>query len=141
MWPYLSGQRADSPRTSAQLSRTAYLKGPFKLLTGDVPFACWGSEVYPNASAGAGPKFGQYGSPCNSTLRCGASGCLFDVVSDAEERTDLAASPAHASTVETMRAELAAANRGHFSPNRGSFSELACEAAARAGGYWAPFVK
>lgn len=141
MWPYLSGQRQDSPRASAQLSRTAYLEGRFKLLTGDVSFACWGSEVYPNASAGAGPKFGPYGSPCNNTLHCGAPGCLFDVVSDVEERIDLAGHPDHASTVEAMRAELVAANRRHFSPQRGSFSELACEAAARAGGYWAPFVE
>jgi len=140
-WDYLSGKRQDSSRTTAQLSRSAYLKGSFKLLTGNVDFACWGSQIYPNASAGAAPKFGPFGSPCNSTLRCGDSGCLFNVVSDVEERTDLAAEPEHAATLKEMRAELAAANQEHFSPERGSFSELACEAAARAGGYWAPFVK
>ena len=39
-----------------------------------------------------------------------------------------------------MQGELAKANQNLFSPNRGSFSTLACEAAAKAGGYWAPFV-
>lgn len=78
-WDYLSGKSNDSARTTAHLSHQAYLSGRLKLLTEDVSFACWGGPTYPNASAGAGPKFGQYGSPCNATLRCG-TGCLFDVV-------------------------------------------------------------
>ena len=139
-WDYISGKRRDSPRTAAQLSRSAYLKGRFKLLTGNVEFACWGGEIYPNASSGAAPKYGPFGSPCNSTLRCGENGCLFDVVADIEERTDLAADPKYSATLKELRAELTTANQGHFSPDRGSFSELACEAAAKAGGYWAPFV-
>lgn len=138
-WDYISGKRHDSPRTTAQLSRSAYLKGRLKLLTGNIEFACWGSKVYPNASAGAAPKYGPFGSPCNSTLRCG-DGCLFDVVSDVEERANLATQPSYTSTLKEMRAELLVANQGHFSPERGSFSELACEAAAKAGGYWAPFI-
>ena len=70
-WGYLSGQRQESPRTRAHLSRQAYLSGRFKLLTGNVDFACWGGPTYPNASAAVSPKFGPFGSPCNSTrTRC-----------------------------------------------------------------------
>ena len=140
-WDYLSGQRQESPRTRAHLSRQAYLSGRFKLLTGNVDFACWGGPTYPNASAAVSPKFGPFGSPCNSTLECGTVGCLFDVEADPEERTDLSAEPAYAATLKAMQSELAAANKKVFSPERGSFSPLACEAAARAGGYWAPFIK
>ena len=107
-WEYLSGKRQDSPRTTAQLSRSAYLKGRLKLLTGTIEFACWGGQIYPNASAGQAT--GPFDSPCNSTLRCGGNGCLFDVVSDIEERIDLAADPRYATTLNEMRAELASAN-------------------------------
>lgn len=138
-WDYLSGKRQDSPRTTAQLSRSAYLKGRLKLLTGNVAFACWSGKFYPNASEGR--RTGPFGSPCNTTLRCGGTGCLFDVVSDKEERIDLATDPRFATMLKEMKAELATANQGHFSPDRGKFSKLACEAAQAAGGFWAPFLK
>ena len=97
-----------SPRTKAHLSQNAFLSGRHKLLTHNVPVACWSGPTYPNATAGAGPKYGQYGSPCGFTLACGATGCLFDVVADPSEYTDLAKVPAFAPTLQAMQTELAA---------------------------------
>ena len=98
-WNYLSGRVSDPPRSSVHISETALIQGRLKLLTGNVKSACWGGPVYPNATTAANPTYGSYHSPCNTTLRCGQSGCLFDVVEDFEERIDLALDPLYTTTV------------------------------------------
>jgi hypothetical protein len=141
MWPYLSGHVKNSPRSEVHIDRNAYISGDLKLLTGDISRACWGGPLYPNASTGSGPHYDQYGTPCNTTLTCGQDGCLFDVGGrDREERVDLAADPAYAQTLASLRAKLKSANERLFKPDRGSFDQRACAAAARYGGYWGPFA-
>ena len=142
LWPYIAGENNTSPRVDVHLSQTALVSGDYKLIVGSAKFACWGGPLYPNASTASGPLYpgGTVATPCKTTVECGASGCLFDVAADPQERRNLAADPSFARTRQAIFAKLHAANKGNFQPDRGRFDPRACAAAERNGGYWGPFA-
>lgn len=76
---------------------------------------------------------------CVHTCVCFAA-CRFDVEADISEYNNLAADPNNSALVKSLSNKLVAANQKRFSPNRGTFNKLACEAAERYGGYWGPFL-
>jgi hypothetical protein len=90
-----------------------------------------GGPVYPNETAAG----------CSEVLQCGTTGCLFDVVTDPREDSDLAFEPGFTPIREQMLQQLLEANRAIFNPDRGTEDPQAClQAVDRNGGVWGPFV-
>lgn len=96
-WPIISGASTAVVRSEVFPAKGVLIQEQWKLVVGGVGgTAMWSGQHYPKVPA-TGPK----------NLDCGA-GCLFDVVSDPEERLNLNGSAAHAGTVAKMQARLAA---------------------------------
>jgi len=105
VWPLVSGANATSPRTELPLtlgphqpggSNGALIVGNYKLLLGTQLPAIVPGRTYPNGTA-----------PGPLSLDCGDDGCLFDVIEDPTETTDLAASrPDVLSTIRARFDEL-----------------------------------
>ena len=132
MWPLISGQNSTSPRVDIPLSYNSLISGPYKILTGTVPQAGWTGPQFPNSTR---PKGG-----ISAKEECGKTGCLYNILDDPEERTNLAMKEADA--LETMQKKLAMYQASYFNPDRGSESPMACEAALnKYGGFWGPYLK
>ena len=122
---------------------SALIAGQDKLLLGKQAGAGWDGPLFPNASSTTNNPHGQ-------VLDCGASGCLFDVLQDASEHNDLAASLPNVTA--TLRARLAFLTKGFFTnadaaprfrcAHNASLSlekECACDRAERlCGGFMCP---
>jgi len=83
LWPYISGAVSKSPRTEIMLSSEddgGLISGPYKLIMGVQSYGFWTAPNYPNASTDHSTE---------KTVDCGA-GCLFNVIDDPSEYTDLA---------------------------------------------------
>jgi hypothetical protein len=68
---------------------------------------------------------------------CG-DGKLFNVELDPTEQQDLSADTQYADILQSLRADLAAFNKGKFDPDRGKPTMESCRAAMAAGGYYGP---
>jgi len=68
---------------------------------------------------------------------CG-TGCLYNVVEDLGEHEDLASSQPE--KLDELRGHLHRLVPGVYDPDRGDPGLKPCEAAVRAGGYWAPYL-
>lgn len=106
----------------------------FKLLLGSVYPSWYQSTRYPNASSTDQPA-----------LECGATGCLFNVLTDATEQDDVAGQ--HPEVVAALGARIAALQAAVYNPFRGGgdagrpANERLCEAAlAQHGGFVGPFL-
>lgn len=127
MWPLISGEVTASRRTDIHISIRTLISGDFKLLTGDVGQAGWSGPFYPNQTY------------INATVKCGDTGCLFNIKDDPEERNNLAS--AMPDKVKQMAAMLAQFNQTYFNPDRGYTWEWACDTAVqRYGRTWGPFL-
>jgi len=104
LWPLLSGANATSPRHEIAVSPQTLIQGRLKLVTGAMGWSAWTGPHYPNASSAA--------QPVDVTQRCHA-GCLYDVVADPTETTDLAA--AQPQVVANMSARLLQLEAGFYS--------------------------
>lgn len=147
MWPFLSGKVRASPRTHLQLYAGGLILNHsgslFKLLTGSQSGASWTTRVYPNAST-PGHEVR------NAKLNCG-KGCVFDLIRDPLETTDLA--PSSPQLLASMLAELAAMpassvppflgvwNRQNTSADYNRGNDPACmeTAFAKYGGFIGPY--
>ena len=111
LWPLLSGATGVSPRTEVAVDikgdSLCLIQGQYKLLVGNQIIAGWEGPIYPNASS-------QQSDPSAHHLPC-ATGCLFDVLADPTEQSDIAA--AHPGIVAAMRARLAALEPTFYSNN------------------------
>ena len=85
----ISGQIMDSPREGIPISNTTLISGDYRILTGVVPLAGWTGPQFPNQTNPNG------GIPTEQD--CSNSGCLYNIMEDPEERTDLAPNKARCS--------------------------------------------
>ena len=110
LWPLLSGATQTSPRVEVPIDlhgpSQGLIQGNYKLLLGQQMVSGWEGPVYPNASSPARSPY--------VNLEC-KSGCLFDVVADPTEQTDLAAS--RPDIVAAMTARLRALEPSFYSNN------------------------
>jgi arylsulfatase A-like enzyme len=141
VWPMLSGANATSPRAEIPLSPTGIVSGRYKLLLGQQGEAAWAGPQYPNASSPAHPV-----DP-GPSVACGATGCLFDVVADPSEHTNIAS--ANPTIVAAMHARLKELVPGFYSNSDvlvddcppGISQPCACWAATNVwGGYFGPYA-
>ena len=131
MWPLISGENSTSPRVDIPLSHGSLISGPYKILTGTVPQAGWTGPQFPNSTH---PKGG-----ITSKEMCGETGCLYNIIDDPEEHTNLAQK--ETDILETLQKKLAQYQASYFNPDRGSESPLACQAAmTKYGGFWGPYL-
>ncbi|XP_065828565.1 arylsulfatase B-like [Oscarella lobularis] len=139
MWPFISGQTKESPRTEIPIGSNglnhshgveALVSGDYKLLYGKIVEAGWTGPQYPNET---NPKGGIPG------IALCWSGCLFNIKEDPEERNDLASSMPD--KVKEMMEKLAVYEKGAFLPYRGKNDPAACDAALhKYGGFWGPWL-
>ena len=137
VWPLVSGANATSPRTGFPASDSTYIESRWKLIEGEAAVASWQGPLWPNASSPAHPL-----SPV--TLACG-SGCLFDLLADEGEHSNVAA--ADPAVLASLRARLAAEKLRFYSNNQ-TFAcknaalsiahDCACAAGRAAGGFFVP---
>ena len=148
-WPVVMGMSSyANKRTTVVVSPDVVVQGNYKFLYADLyPQAGWTGPLYPNAT-GFQPGFPPGGNALDSpspfppqtlaTVNCGATGCLFDVVSDPTEHNPLN----DARMKQNMLARLQELNKNNFNPNRGKPSLLACDAAMKLyGGFYGPFTQ
>lgn len=101
----------------------------YKYIIGSVDPAFVQGEIFPNSTSAAH----------NPPLACGdplvkGTGCLFNILTDPSETTDLAASMPH--VVQTMRARITELQKTVFSPDRGVHERDMClDGLSRWGGY------
>jgi arylsulfatase B len=142
MWNYWTGSQPLSPRTELQISAQTLLQWVandttsvtsanrlLKLMVGDVPYACWSGTDFPTGSAA---------DRCSTTVHCGTTGCLFDVLADEREQHPLAGE--RPATLAKMVARLAQLNGARFEPDRGTPDPAACLAADKYGGVAGPWM-
>ena len=130
MWPMLSGQNMTSPRTEVPLS-PGLISGDYKILMGVNEQAGWTGPHYPNQTNPTGG--------IKAMDDCGDAGCLYNIKTDPEERTDL--SKTSPDILKHMQQRLQAWEATAFNPDRGKIYPGACEVAFdKYGGFWGPFV-
>ena len=82
VWKLISGLNKTSPRTEIPISENGLIQNEYKYLVGNIGYASWTSETFPNTSSMQHPVEG-------TILNC-SNGCLFDVVNDMTEHIDIA---------------------------------------------------
>ena len=138
MWPMLSGANATSPRVEAALGGVpgprALVTAQYKLLLGragapGLGMDGWTGPHFPNASS-MNVSWPHAQTDCSG-------GCLFDLLADPTEHTDLARSMPE--KVAELTARLEAAEATAWAPGRGTAQRKACDVAAANGGFYGPF--
>ena len=134
MWPLLSGRNATSPRTSVLVTRDLLVHQEWKLVRGgtDMVEAAWGGVRYPNASTATDPIDAHY-------LRCPERGCLFNVVSDVEERHEVSAQ--HPDVVQRLGREMDAMAATIWAPPREVDPRCAQAARSLYNGFYGPWLE
>lgn len=132
LWPVLSGRNATSPRREVHVRGDLLVQGRFKVIVGDVQGAAWAGPQYPNTtSAGHEVMRGE--------LSCRPA-CVFDLVNDPTEHTDIAsADPARTAALVARLAQLNATiwhrKSGQIDP------QCNVTAYARWGGFYGPWLE
>lgn len=153
-WPLLSGANATAPRRDLSIGDTSALgyNGDGSTLVGGVLRADGYKLLLGAANKGrlvdqdvvTSPLYpdGTHLAPQTHVRRCGrtaADGCLFNVLHDETESTNLAA--ANPALFRTLLARVDALQASVWSPDRGAPDPAACAAAeGRYKGYWGPWV-
>lgn len=127
-------------RTEIHHSARSLLSGRWKLITGGMQLL--EMQLFEHATHG-GPfiLYNDYvtgydapPSPFRNPKFCGF-GCLYDVINDPTEVTDVAKD--HPEVVRQLKARLAELNKGLFLPDRGAPYKPGCD---RWGGFYGPFM-
>eukprot|EP01113_Clastostelium_recurvatum_P050536 TRINITY_DN9591_c0_g1_i4.p1 TRINITY_DN9591_c0_g1~~TRINITY_DN9591_c0_g1_i4.p1 ORF type:complete len:555 (-),score=67.90 TRINITY_DN9591_c0_g1_i4:16-1527(-) len=118
LWPLLSGQNKTNPRTEIHIGQgcccctetTVFVQGiieaPYKLLIRQINESFWQGPLYPNSTI----------APSGST-ECGEVGCLFNVVEDPSEYTNIVKEKPE--IAKRLRARIAELDKTVFNPDRG----------------------
>ena len=131
VWPLISGQQSQSHRKDVPISYNSLISGDYKILTGYIEYASWTGPVFPNSSL---PRGG-----IDEVVRCGESGCLYNIKDDPTEHIELSATMSD--VLANMQEKLHDYQATYFNPDRGTSWPGACEYAVKKyGGYWGPFL-
>ena len=108
LWPLISGEVDESPRTEIIISEHGLISGDYKLLIGNHNYAIWTEPIWPDSDT---PPQKDLQS---TTLSCvwPHQVCLFNVVEDPSESNNIAKD--YPSLVETMKGRLDVATRSFY---------------------------
>jgi len=138
-WPYISGAASSSLRTELwsggsdgpnERSGNAIIQGftevstGYELLVGVLENNCWTGPYYPNSTSGPGCDPLDCGFPDAPAKKSGKKGCLFNIITDPTQHSDL--SEKNPDIVARLYSRLKAVNATCFSPNRGSSDPTVC---------------
>jgi len=143
VWPLVSGQVSESPRTEIALGDEhevtkatkigGLIRGDYKIVIGIQTQSGWPGPEWPNATIWW---------PFLALHECGETpkhGCLFNIKTDPTEHHNIAAE--NPELFKDMLARAKEYEKNVFSPHRGLNDPKACELAmGRYGGFWGPFV-
>mmetsp|Transcript_61207 Transcript_61207/g.108908 ORF Transcript_61207/g.108908 Transcript_61207/m.108908 type:complete len:546 (+) Transcript_61207:157-1794(+) len=148
MWPLISGQASDSPRTELAIGDTTatsphivsdtrvggLIQGRYKLIVGRLESSGWCGPTFPNSSSSWNPS--ATWQTCGRTIE---TGCLYDIFSDPGEHINLAEK--EGKVFRQMLARMDELQKDIFSPDRGTLDGIACKVGLQHyGGFWGPFV-
>eukprot|EP00038_Savillea_parva_P012898 m.207655 g.207655 ORF g.207655 m.207655 type:complete len:663 (+) comp23877_c0_seq1:26-2014(+) len=111
----------------------------YKLLTGAVNQAVLSGPLSPNATENATLRFPP-AAPDEYTINCTDRGCLYNVLADPSEQSNLVASKEVADILASMKSRLETARQTSLDRRPGATDEGACVAAEARGGYWGPWL-
>lgn len=153
MWPLLSGQAAESPRTELAIGDPAVpasdpsfrigaatlvgalIQGKYKIIVGQLESSGWTGPMYPNVSFSGNPAT-DWLHTCGNTSD---TGCLYDIFQDPNEHVNIAQQEPE--VFARMLARVDELQKSVFSPDRGSVDFQACKVAnSQHGGFWGPWV-
>eukprot|EP01047_Picozoa_sp_COSAG01_P020439 COSAG01_NODE_1163_length_11454_cov_3.546808_14_plen_219_part_00 len=160
VWDLISGANATSPRYEWPITPlgedtvredcggdAAYMaEGRFKLLVGKVHQSGWTGQFHPNRTQPWDSFARNSTEHCTHPRNCWKAeeprkgckvGCLFDVLADPEERTDLALTMPH--KARQILAKMKAAEKHWFNPDCRSPDPRACSM-ARETGFYQPYL-
>eukprot|EP01083_Nonionella_stella_P294549 1001266_1 len=116
MWDMISGINLTSPRLEVPIDDTAFIQGNYKLINGStVAEASWTGYFYPNSTTPQHLISAAY-------LNCTNSPCLFDVVNDMTEHSNIAKE--NPDIVEKMMKRFAVVKEGYYTNNEKGFKDL-----------------
>jgi hypothetical protein len=139
---YITGVVKQSPRTEIHISPETLISGNFKLLTGQIVHSIPQAPIWPTPdSLQPDPIIGiNANKTYNATfgvVNCD-TGCVYDIINDPSETTDLAG---NAILKQQLIDRLAELNKSNWYAYRGLPSPLACTVAVtKWGGFLGPFV-
>ena len=107
IWPLISGENNTSPRTQLPVFKDTLIDGDYKYLVGNISYASWGGNIYPNSSS---PNH-----PIQGTVMDCTNGCLFNIVEDWTEHINIA--DENEDIVNRMANELDELKKGFYSNN------------------------
>jgi arylsulfatase I/J len=133
-WPILSGQTEKAVRSEVFIAKSVshktggiLIQDNYKLMAQSTGTAKWSGPLYPKV-----PATGPQSIGCSPEVPC-----LFDVVADPWERTDLAKD--HPNIVSKMLARVNQLGEGYFEGHKPRYTKAAvCKATERNGGYLTP---
>ena len=82
VWPLVSGTNLTSPRNELYVDNNTLIQGNYKYLKGQVSWASWSGNIFPNSSS---PQH-----PVEGTSQDCSKGCLYDVLNDYTEHNNIA---------------------------------------------------
>jgi arylsulfatase I/J len=167
LWPFLTGVNTTRPRLEVQVGNAytgdhaigtnspaqtvisavvsdqrnaAGTTGTiWKYMVGHVAGNFWMGPKFPNISSTKDVPNSQVVDCGFGSEDQGGPGCLYDLLADPSEYTNLATT--HPDIAASLLATLKAANETVFSPDRGVIADVACTTAQTTyGGFWGPFV-
>ena len=111
-----------------------------KLILGQTDPAFFQGPTYPNKTSTVKPPHLVCGDP-DGTGKDKGPGCLFDIINDPSETTDLAGEKKHAADVTRLRKMITELQKGVYNPDRGSNDPRFCkDGLGKWGGFVGPFV-
>uniref|UniRef100_A0A7S2TR55 Sulfatase N-terminal domain-containing protein n=1 Tax=Lotharella oceanica TaxID=641309 RepID=A0A7S2TR55_9EUKA len=131
MWPLLSGDVTDSPRTEFLVSATALIQGKWKVMVGKQEGAGWAGPHYPNIST-------VEHAVADASITCEPA-CLFDVTSDPTEHQDVAKE--HPEVVQALVARLDELKTAIVTKDMTTDPQCREAAFARYGGWYGPWLE
>ena len=121
-------------------STFSLVEGSFEVSANLHMQASHSGPLSPNSTENATLSFSS-DAPDSFAVDCGIGGCLYDLVSDEGERTDLAVlnRQEHEAILAKMHKQLQAMRKSALVMQPGPTDEAACVAALRRGGFWGPW--
>jgi len=135
LWPLLTGRNTTSPRDTVLVTKSLLVHKQWKYARGNMIEASWGGPHYPN---GTTVKSGNWVDTYTTTCGQNTSGCLYNVVDDVTEQTDVAA--ANPEVVSMMSAMMDEIGQTIYSVPHTNDPKCTQQAYEKCSGFYCPWL-